>query len=948
MICPLCKKSVSETMKGELRVHGPKIDRCAGSGMTPAMVKAYAESLEDPESAAETPSAALLGDEIDTPEANRIPLMPVAHLIPVTKAQLGENEPTPASADPTNWVPKDPELAAKWNGIKDQIAAARAKGDAEEQTAALNGTLVAGPAIEVPEPTFLGGLSEDRKPCPGNCGTTILPERDMCNQCTADDKVIDSEGVVHLSSCAALQNIHLACSCGAVPWDHNQAEAQADAENCSRCNMDRHQCPGCGAPLAHGVEVCDPCNQENVEREIAGAPTREEEATPSQLQVPPSLGVGAKPEAPESSGISSGPLPAESADQPATEPLYLPAQPKQLARPPAVPCFTGEQRLESLNATVVLGKREAIGACIEMLRRTSTLACDIETEGLGLLARNIKTVIFSDGDIAALLDPRDPDQHKVIRWVLAQAQQLIFHNSPYDVPNMAVNGLFDVDWCAKVTDTLLYGKLAEPANLVSKALAECANRYLGLTYDKSGMRTSAKAVGINSDKEMYRKFDLDRPVYARGAGHDAIVTARLLQPIRKAALTRLMTGHPFEDWGVKGSEALRLLEREQILNRMSLRRSAVRGLRVDLEYLDQFNARFGQQIHTWEAKLAEFSIRPTNAQDLVKWLDGQGLIPEGYPRTGKTKQLSGAKDHLELLGHPVAKLFVAHKEAVHVLHDYLEKVRDMAVLSADGHYRVFPVIKYFGATTGRASIGEPPLHQFPELARGVILADPGRGLTSIDWSQIEPVVIANLSGQTDVLEGYESGREDFYDTLARVTGLPRKRNKTQLLGTLYGQGKKLTAAKLGVSLEEADEIKAAVFAPMPKVLQQTYTLRSIGEQYEMIPTVSGRIIPVPSGFYTDPDTGEKRWSVQTHKAVNYHVQGSAYDVLAESMVECEDLGYGDAIYLHMHDEIVTDTEASRDIQQIMARPPARLVHHSGRSPILRTDLKDLGERWNVA
>lgn len=30
-------------------------------------------------------------------------------------------------------------------------------------------------------------------------------------------------------------------------------------ETCDRCNYDMHLCPGCGAPLSHGVEICEDC-----------------------------------------------------------------------------------------------------------------------------------------------------------------------------------------------------------------------------------------------------------------------------------------------------------------------------------------------------------------------------------------------------------------------------------------------------------------------------------------------------------------------------------------------------------------------------------------------------------------------------------------------------------------------------------------------------------------
>lgn len=830
--CPVCSKPLTEIASGLIRVHGPKPNRCAGSGMHP----------DAAQHATETRSGA--------------------------PAASGEPEQRPRTGTFADWTPKDPEIAAK-----------KAEMDKAMQVALDNARNLTPVTVTDPE-----------------------AELEHLNGSAQAQVANDYEGRIEQATPGQLQ---------ATPGIGVERTPEFDPF-CPRCDTDMHRCPGCGDAMDHAHEVCDGCQAEH--------------ATPAPT---------------------------------------VPAQPAE-PNAPAVPAFLGRQRMESLGVDMVLGLRECAEAALELLRRTTKLSCDIESFGLGKDARRLKAVIFSDvpeGTVALILDPRDERQAKLIRWIMGQATELVFHNSAFDVPNLAVNSLFEVEWCAKVTDTLLYARQAEPDNRVSKSLGDCANRYLGLAYDKNGMANSAKATGIKSTQEMYHKFDLDRPVYVRGAATDATVTARLLPRVRKAALSRFVTGHPFTDWGVAGQEALDLMQREQKLNRMSLRRT-VKGLVADLDHLDRFNAHYGNDIARWEAELTAAGIRPTVAPDLLAKLDELGVIPEGYPRTEKTGALSGAKDNLEKIAHPLAAMFREHKEATHILKDYLEKVRDLAVPGPDGLYRLHPVINYLGATTGRQSVGSPPLQQFPGVdpdslkdpdyrgmaisARGIINADPGDSLTSIDWSQIEPVVIANVAGQTDMLEGYESGREDFYDTLARVTRLPRKANKTQLLGTLYGQGFDLTRAKLGVSEERAREIKNAVFAPMPRVLELTYTLRDIAREYEMIPTISGRIIPVPSGWYKKPGAEKSEYSVQTHKGVNYHVQGSAYDVLAEALLRCEESGYGDAIYLGMHDEIVCSTSAAEDVRRIMSQPPERLCIHSGRTPVLRTDMKHLGQRWEVA
>lgn len=610
-------------------------------------------------------------------------------------------------------------------------------------------------------------------------------------------------------------------------------------------------------------------------------------------------------------------------------------------RPPVQPAITGRFWLDSLDAWVYIGRDAAIEAGIALIRREAPLACDIESEGLGALGRMLKCVIFSpqpDGDCAVILDPRDPQQWLTIRWMIDQAPWLDFHYSCFDVPNLGMNHLIKPEHAAKIGDTVLTARLAEPSNTVPKQLGACAQRYLGYGFDKNGMLTSAKAVGMTSSSQMYREFDLDRPVYIRGAAADAICTARLKGPLQQAAYGRL-TNHPFPEWGVTGDEAWRLIEREQRLNRMSLAKS-IKGFLVDLDYLDRFNAKFSAQLDQRAGDLERLGVAPTNAQSLLRYLEPLGVIPPDYPQTAKTQQWSGSKGDLIKLRHPVAETFLWHKEKVHVLKDYLLKCRDLAEPDLNGDLRIHPTINYFGAVTGRMSIGDPPFQQFEELARGVILFD-GLG-TSIDWSQIEPVTIAYVAGDDQLIYAYETGTSDLYTIIGQFANIPRKPAKTQTLGTLYGQGLDLTASKLGVDIPTAQGIKAAVFGAMPKVRDFTYTLRQIANDYKLVPTVSGRIIPIPMGFY------QGRQSVATHKGVNYFVQGSAYDVLAEALIGVIEAGLGDAVYFPMHDEVICATEAAYDIRRIMEKPPERLIRHAGRVPVLKTDMLDLGERWAAA
>jgi len=618
------------------------------------------------------------------------------------------------------------------------------------------------------------------------------------------------------------------------------------------------------------------------------------------------------------------------------------------------------------NCTLTYG-HDAVLEVVPFLMNKPWLAVDIETEGLGILARNVKCVTLATVKAAALFDPRDPAQHAALRDIFQAVPELVFHNSPFDVPPLAHIGLLTDADAFKVSDTLVWARLADPDERGDRSLANCANRHLGMALS-DGVTKRAKNLGLTKT-EYFRLVDLNSPAYRWDAASDGIATARLRDKVRAAAYAHLTTGHPFTQFGVKGEEAWRLVDREQIPNRRFLART-IRGMRWDPEYLDRYRDDKATNIARWESELHKYGIRPGVSADLTAYLENSGQLPEGWART-PTGQLAGDKANLERLDHPLAKAFLAHKTAVKTDKDYLSKVASLA----DANGRIHPVVNVLGAAaTGRMSYGDPPLQQFDAEARGILLADPGDTMVSIDWSQIEPVVAANVAGDTGVLSRYEDAtlpadQRDAYMGIAEFAGISRKQAKVVLLAQMYGEGLLKLARDLGLitSLEEgairawcdehdgypgdaakalgiagfseAQAVKDMVFQAMPETGKLIKKLKDIAKSHKVVFTLSGRILPIPSAAYRG------QFGPMTHKGVNYFVQGSAYDILAEALVRIEEAGLGDAIYLAMHDELVVSQAAAHDIRKIMETPPERLCWMAGRTPILRTDMEVLGERW---
>jgi DNA polymerase-1 len=537
----------------------------------------------------------------------------------------------------------------------------------------------------------------------------------------------------------------------------------------------------------------------------------------------------------------------------------------------------------------------------------------------------------------------------VIRWALTKASTIVFHNSVYDVPNLYLNGLFKVEWLAKLVDTIIYSRMAVPSDIGGHDLFAIGSKYAGLTGENH-LLAAFKMLGLSREKG-FELFDLDRPVYLQGAAADVIVTARIHPVVRQAAYDQITTNHPFGTYGVSDKEAWRLVDRDQIVNRVLLARTC-KGLPVDLEYLDTYRQETSVARREAEAELDKLGIKAGDGNSLTSWLEDNGALPADHPRTAKTNKASATAKDLEGIDHPIAKLFVTQKKIAKIENDYLLKTADLS-LNIDGVDRVFPVTSVLKAATGRAAMADPPLHQFNGPARGIIVADPGDSLTSIDWAAIEPCIISNLAGESSVFNHYETwypdkkNRDtgelgtygDVYEGIGELAGVVRKTAKIVLLAGLYGEGITKLSVDLKTTVDDARSIQAQLFATMPRIKELIDTIKQNSRRYHCIMTLSGRIIPVPFGTYD----GER--SIQAHKGVNYTVQGGAYDVLSEAVVACYEAGLGDAIYFTMHDELVVSTDAAHDIRKIMETPPERLCMLSGRTPMLRTDSAEMGYRW---
>lgn len=563
------------------------------------------------------------------------------------------------------------------------------------------------------------------------------------------------------------------------------------------------------------------------------------------------------------------------------------------------------------------------------------MAVDIET-GSAVTDRrwSISAVTVGNAQLAVVLDP--VSQAAAIRATLRAARELVFHNAAYDVPILVRAGLMDAADIAMVADTLVTARMGWPEQTIRNDLGSLADRVLGVGYSdgKHALEDGFKALTGRSKSAMFDELGMSSPAFLAYAAFDVLTTARVHQVLADRVVDRLASVPvPHGDLTV-------LIEREQQVNRMMLRCST-RGLGVDPDVVDSLVVELRGDADQARGVLAAAGLDPAGSVHQLKRvvvddLDARGMLPAGWPRL-KNGQASADKNWLARVNDPLVDAVTTVAQTERFIDVYADKVDTLTRMG-----RLHPQVNVLTAVTGRMSYGSPPLQQFPAKVRRMICSD--RPLVSLDWSSIEPVVVGNLAGDETLLAGYEAG-QDLYLPLAEAIGCTRAIAKTVLLGTLYGQGIPSLAVRLGVDEPTARRLHDELMAAMPAVASMLAKVSAYGSARGWIRTVSGRPIPLPPDRHVPG-------GFAGYKGINYLVQGSAYDLLAEALIAIEGAGLGDAIFLAVHDEIVVDASAADDVEQIMTTPPQALVSAAvsagrTRKPVLRVGRSDLGHHWNV-
>lgn len=520
-----------------------------------------------------------------------------------------------------------------------------------------------------------------------------------------------------------------------------------------------------------------------------------------------------------------------------------------------------------------------------VLRSAGALAFDIENPD----RVNISQIGFAHSDGHVTSQGWGPPSQALTKTLLEgdEGPLLVAHNAQYDVAHLREAG---VDVCeSRLVDTMLAAQVLQPD--LPKALGKVAQRYLLLAPWKHFDEV---------DMAKYNAMDADVTVRIWLAMAEKLREQGQMQFFREAIMP--------------GSMVLRRLTKRGI----AVSTQALARWRADLETeLEALRERW--EVLTYD-EATEESVNPDSPKQLAKYLyERLGLPVVEKTATGAP---STSKAALVKLGrrteHPALGLLADIRDKAKSLGTY---AKDQGV-GSDGcvHPQYLPEGKDdgdYGTASLRLAARNPNIQNQPVIARyQYVPHHPGWVVGETDFSQIEGRLVAILSGDAALIEGYEQ-QVDLHQRNADLWQVPRSMAKGILYAMQYGAGAGTIARQFEVPIGKARGWLKAYAEAHPAVWQwQQETVRKAATYgYLENPFGMRRYFPGLSR-----DDAHVR-----NQALNFMPQsivaGITWHLLAPLEREIERLG--GALLTQVHDSFVW--EAPGDVAETVAESVQNLM-----------------------
>ncbi len=346
------------------------------------------------------------------------------------------------------------------------------------------------------------------------------------------------------------------------------------------------------------------------------------------------------------------------------------------------------------------------------------------------------------------------------------------------------------------------------------------------------------------------------------------------------------------------------------------------GIRLDEKFLQSLSTDLTNDIDRLEHliyKEADTDFNLASPKQLgVVLFEKLNLIDK--PKKTKTGQYATGEEILSKLApkHPIVKRILEWRGLVKLKNTYIDALPNEVNKITE---RIHTTYSQTVAATGRLSSNNPNLQNIPirtergkQVRKAFVPRDSNYTLLAADYSQIELRLIAEMSGDEEMISSFIRGEDIhkataanvFKVALEEVTREQRSYAKTVNFGIIYGVSAFGLSQQTDLSRSEAKELIETYYETYPTL--KSYIAKQIDFAREK--------------GYVETLLGRRRYlkninsrnaivrSADERNAVNAPIQGSAADIIKIAMINIQDIlssgQYKSKMLLQVHDELVFD------------------------------------------
>ena len=508
----------------------------------------------------------------------------------------------------------------------------------------------------------------------------------------------------------------------------------------------------------------------------------------------------------------------------------------------------------------------------------------------------------------------------------------IGQNMKYDAKIFAQIGIT----VAPIDDTMLMS-YAMHGGLHNHGMDTLSERYLGHTPIPI-----KPLLGSGKSAKTFDQVPIEDAV--KYAAEDADITLRLWQQF-KPQLHRAQVTKVYET-----------LERPMVPVLAAMERS---GIRVDRDTLSRMSNAFAQKMAGFEDEIYELVGRKFNVgspKQLGEILFDEMGIEGG--KKGKTGAYATGADVLEDLAtvHELPRRILDWRQLSKLKSTYTDALQDH--INPDTG-RVHTSYSIAGASTGRLASTDPNLQNIPirteegRRIREAFVAEPGKTLVALDYSQIELRILAHIARIPELKQAFDDGIDIHALTASEMFDVPldemtpdvRRQAKAINFGVIYGISGFGLARNLRIPRAEAQGFIDRYFERFPGIRTYMDDTKAFAKEHGYVQTLFGRRIHTPNIGAKGPHAG-----FAARAAINAPIQGTAADVIRRAMIRMPDAirDLPAAMLLQVHDELLFEVEDGAVDDLITA---ARDVMENAPDPVVKLDVKltvDAGQGQNWA